>query len=291
MSQTGLLIRAHGGFFDVETEAGMLRCRARGRLHLDGIEPLPGDRVVFEADPHHTGFGILTDIAPRKNAFIRPNVANLDQLVFIATVARPETDPYLIDMMSVVADASGCEFLLCINKTDLVSARALEELYHNCGFEVMSVSAATGEGLEQMREALRGKISAMTGNSGVGKTSLLNLLLPGLQRETGEISPKHGRGRHTTRLTELFPLPDSGYVADTPGFASLEFTRLVTVEPENLADCFPEFPSGRCRFPDCLHRSEPGCAVRMAVETREIVPSRYRSYLRLLQDAQSLKEY
>ena len=290
MKQTGLLIRAHGGFFDVETASGARRCRARGRLHLDGLEPLPGDRVSWEEDPHHTEFGILTGIEPRKNVFVRPNVANIDQLVFVASSARPRTDPYLIDQMSVVAEAANCTFLLCINKTDLLSAEEYEKLYQSCGFRVLPLSAATGEGLDELKAALKGNISALTGNSGVGKTSLLNLLLPGLERETGEISPKHGRGRHTTRLTELFKLPDSGYVADTPGFAVLEFNRLIKMKPEELAVCFPEFPVGRCRFPDCIHRAEPDCAVRAAVDAGTIADSRYRSYLRLLQET-STPEY
>lgn len=271
----------------METENGLLRCKARGRLHLDGLEPLPGDRVIWEPDPHHAEFGILTGIEPRKNVFVRPNVANLDQLVFIASAARPHTDPYLIDQMSVVAESADCEFLLCVNKTDLLSAEEYEKLYRDCGFQVLSVSAATGEGLDGLKAALNGKVSALTGNSGVGKTSLLNLLFPGLERETGEISPKHGRGRHTTRLTELFRLPDSGYVADTPGFAALEFSRLTRLEPEEIAFCFPEFPAGKCRFPDCMHRSEPDCAVRTAVNAGEIAESRYRSYLRLLQETPS----
>ena len=188
---TGLLIRAHGGFFDVETETGtVIRCRARGRLHLDGIEPLSGDRVRWEQDTHHPGFGVLTGIEPRRNVFIRPNMANLDQLVYIASVARPKTDPYLIDLMSVVARKSNCRFLLCVNKTDLEPADELRTCYEKCNIPVISVSAATGQGVDRLRQELSGKISAFTGNSGVGKTSLLNLLLPGLDREV-EIGRAH----------------------------------------------------------------------------------------------------
>ncbi len=285
---TGLLIRAHGGFFDVETEQGYtIPCRARGRLHLDGTEPLPGDSVRWKEDEHHNGFGILTGIEPRQNVFIRPNMANLQQLVYVASVARPRTDPYLIDLMSVVARKAKCKFLLCVNKTDLESPEPLCTIYQKCDFPVLSVSAETGQGVDELRKQLSGKISAFTGNSGVGKTSLLNLLLPGVDREVAGISEKHGRGRHTTRLTELFPLPDSGYIADTPGFAALEFGRITDMEVSELALCFPEFPVDRCRFPDCIHRAEPDCAVRSAVDEGTVPSSRYQSYLRMMQERSS----
>ena len=164
----GLLIRAHGGFFDVETEnRTVMRCRARGRLHLDGIEPLPGDRVLWEQDLNHPGFGVLTGIESRRNVFIRPNIANLDQLIYIASVARPKTDPYLIDLMSVVARKSNCRFILCVNKTDLEPAKELQACYEKCGFPVLSVSAVTGEGVDRLRNELSGRISAFTGNSNV----------------------------------------------------------------------------------------------------------------------------
>jgi ribosome biogenesis GTPase len=285
---TGLLIRAHGGFFDVETEPGtILPCRARGRLHLDGTEPLPGDRVRWKEDEHHRGFGILTGIEPRQNVFIRPSMANLQQLVYVASAARPRTDPYLIDLMSVVAERANCLFLLCINKIDLEPPDVLSSIYEHCDFHVLPVSAETGEGVDELRRQLSGRISAFTGNSGVGKTSLLNLLLPGIDREVAGISEKHGRGRHTTRLTELFPLPESGYIADTPGFAALEFGRIADMEDAEIALCFPEFPTDRCRFPDCIHRAEPDCAVRDAVRKGTVPASRYQSYLRMLQERPS----
>lgn len=284
MNKPGLLIRAHGGFFDVQTEEhGLLRCRARGRLHLDRVEPLAGDRVLWEMDIHHPEYGILTGIEPRKNAFIRPNVANLDQMIFVASMARPQTDPFLIDQMSVVASVAGCDFILCLNKSDLNRADELAELYQNCGFQVIRTSALTGEGIDKLRSVLAGRISVLTGNSGVGKTSLINLMIPQLNRETAEISEKHGRGRHTTRLTELFSMPEDGYLADTPGFAALEIDKLTELPAEELAFHFSEFPSGQCRFPDCRHINEPICGVRSQVEDGRISESRYSSYLRLYQ--------
>ena len=282
MSQTGLLIRTHGGFFDVEADGTMVHCRARGRLHLNIKELLPGDRVLWEEDSNHEGFGILTGIEKRKNTFVRPSIANVDQLVFVAIVARPQTDPFLIDQMSVVAAAADCDFLLCINKTDLDFADDLQMIYRQCPFPVLVTSTVTLSGIDALKDALHGKISVLTGNSGVGKTSILNLLLPGVNRETAEISAKHGRGKHTTRLTELFPLQDSGYLADTPGFATLEFNQLVELRKQDLSQYFPEFPTRPCRFPDCLHRAEPDCSVREAAETGEIPATRYQSYLRIL---------
>ena len=280
MSELGLLIRAHGGFFDVETEKGnTVRCRARGRLHLENTEPIPGDRVRWEPDGD---YGVVIGIEPRKNVFIRPNMANLEQLIYVASAARPVTDPYLIDTMSVVAGEADCNFILCVNKIDLDSGDSLCASYSGCNFPVIRVSAETGFGIETLRETLKGRISAFTGNSGVGKTSLLNLLLPGVDRNVAEISAKRGRGRHTTRLTELFPLPDSGYIADTPGFAALEFNRLSDME--DIARYFAEFPVGECRFPDCIHRAEPDCAVRRAVDEGTVAASRYQSYLRMLQE-------
>jgi ribosome biogenesis GTPase len=189
--------------------------------------------------------------------------------------------------MSVVAERANCLFLLCINKIDLEPPDVLSRIYEHCVFHVLPVSAETGEGVDELRRQLSGRISAFTGNSGVGKTSLLNLLLPGIDREVAGISEKHGRGRHTTRLTELFPLPDSGYIADTPGFAALEFGRIADMEASEIALCFPEFPADRCRFPDCVHKAEPDCAVRDAVHKGTVPDSRYQSYLRMLQERPS----
>ncbi len=282
--QKGLLLRARGGFFDVQTQEGIVRCRARGHLHLDGTEPIPGDWVYWEKDPAHQESGILKEVEPRKNSFIRPNVANIDQLIFVASAARPETDPYLIDQMSIVAEKSACTFILCLNKIDLNPAHQLTDLYKSCGFQVIRTSATSGEGIDELCRQLQGQVSAVTGNSGVGKSSLLNLLIPGLNSETAQISPKHGRGRHTTRHTELFPLPQAGWIADTPGFASLDLSMLCEINRASLGLCFPEFPVNRCRFHDCIHHNEPDCAVRDAVRNHLIPMSRYQSYLRLLKE-------
>ena len=284
MSSEGTLIRAVSSFYDVSVDGKVLRCRARGRLRLDGTEPLPGDRVAFEPDPAHRNFGILTEILPRRNMLIRPSIANVDQILFVASAARPSTDPFLIDRISVKAEETGCQLVLCLNKTDLDPADELFNLYSGCGFRVLRTSAVTEEGTDALRETLTGKLSVLTGNSGVGKTSLLNCLLPGLMEKTAEISLKHGRGKHTTRRTELFPLPGSGWLADTPGFAALDLTMISSLSPGELASCFPEFPAGECRFQDCLHHKEPDCAVRTAVAAGKISSGRYQSYLRMLEE-------
>ena len=285
MPQTGLILKAVSSFYTIEDDNGtVLCCRARGRFRLDGMEPTPGDRVRFETDENHPGYGILVAVEPRRNYFIRPNIANVDQIVFVASEARPKTDPYLIDKLSVAAKSRGIDFLLCINKNDLVKGDSLARIYQNSGLTVLQTSAATGAGTDLLYESLRNRISVLTGNSGVGKTSLLNELLPGVERQTAEISQKHGRGKHTTRLTELFRLPDTGWVADSPGFASLELSMLADVKYQELSGCFPEFPEGKCRFPDCLHVREPSCEVRRKVEEGLISGSRYQSYLRMINE-------
>ena len=285
MPHSGLILKAVSSFYYIEDDTGrVLCCRARGKFRLNSLEPTPGDRIQYEIDENHPGYGILVYVEPRRNYFIRPNIANVDQIVFVASEARPKTDPYLIDKLSVAAKSHGIDFLLCINKNDLVKGDSLAKIYQNSGLTVFQTSAVTGEGMDLLYRSLRNRISVFTGNSGVGKTSLLNELLPGLQRETAEISQKHGRGKHTTRQTELFRLPDSGWIADSPGFASLELSMLADIKYQELSSCFPEFPEGKCRFPDCLHIREPSCEVRRNVESGLISEIRYQSYLRMIHE-------
>lgn len=277
----GVIVKALSGFYYVKTAEGLLECKARGRFRLDGTSPLVGDRVRCSLDAQ--GRGRIDQVEERKNWFVRPTVANIDALVFVASNTNPVTDPFLIDRVSVIAEDAGCELIVCVNKTDLDAGGELCSIYTDAGFPVIRTSAETGEGIEELRAALRGKISAFTGNSGVGKSSLLNRLLPGLDIPTGEVSEKLGRGRHTTRHIELFRLEEGSYVADTPGFASFEIEMMKRIPKEELAFCFRDFAPyiGRCRFLDCTHRREPGCAVTEAVEAGSISRSRYVSYLRL----------
>lgn len=277
----GIIIKAMSGFYYVDTGERVLACQARGRFRLDGTPPLVGDRVECSVDPADRGR--VEKLKPRKNWFIRPAVANIDALVFVAANTNPVTDPFLIDRVSVIAEASDCELIICINKTDLDPADELTEIYTMAGFTVVCTSAETGDGLERLRQVMRGKVCAFTGNSGVGKSSILNGLLPGLNIRVGEVSDKLGRGRHTTRHVELFDIGNNTYVADTPGFASFDLEMMTAIQKENLQHYFIDFSPclGKCRFNDCSHMKEPGCAVREAVRLGQISASRYHSYQRL----------
>lgn len=281
MKAEGIIVKALSGFYYVAAGDGVIECKARGRFRLDGSSPLVGDRVRCALDAN--GKGRIDEVLPRKNWFIRPAVANIDTLVFIAANVNPVTDPFLIDRLSVVAEEAGCGLVICINKTDLDRGDRLFELYRKTGYPVVRTSAETGEGIGELAALLRGRISAFTGNSGVGKSSILNALLPGADIKTGEVSEKLGRGRHTTRHVELYALGEDAYVADTPGFSSLDVMMTNAIEKERLQYDFIEFDPylGKCRFPDCAHLKEPDCAVRDAVESGGIDLSRYRSYIRL----------
>ena len=277
----GTIVKALSGFYYVQTDNGILECKARGKFRLDGTSPLVGDRVVCSLDDH--GKGRIDTVEPRRNWFIRPAVANVDALVFVAANTNPVTDPFLIDRVSVIAEDAGCELIVCINKTDLDRGDELYEIFSAAGFPVVRTSAETGEGVERLRELLKGKICAFTGNSGVGKSSILNVLLPGIRIQTAEVSEKLGRGKHTTRHVELYDVGDGILLADTPGFASFDIEMMNIIPKEQLQYCFREFAPyiGRCRFNNCAHRKEPGCAVTQALNEGRIMKSRYRSYERL----------
>ncbi len=287
----GRIVKALSGYYYVQTDEGLVTCRARGRFRLDGTSPLVGDRVRLELARDKTGS--VREILPRRNWFIRPAVANIDRMVMVAAAVNPVTDPFLVDRVSALAAFHDCDFLLCVNKTDMDPGDRLYEIYRASGVPVLRTSAETGEGMEELRELLSGQTCAFTGNSGVGKTSLLNRLDPTLMLRTGEVSESLGRGRHTTRHVELFALPFGGYIADTPGFGSFDVEQMESIRPAQLQHCFPEFAPwlGRCRFADCTHRKEPGCAVRGALEAGEIQPSRYDSYVRLWEQANRVKDW
>ena len=288
---TGTVIKSLSGFYYVSDGEKTVTCRARGKLRLDGTSPLVGDRVTVETDG--VGSGTLREILPRRNRFIRPAVANIDLMVMVAAAVNPVTDPFLVDRVSALAAFHDCDFLLCVNKTDLNAGDRLYEIYRAAGIDVVRTSAETHEGLQEVQMRLAGRISAFTGNSGVGKTSLLNALDPALELKTAEVSRALGRGKHTTRHVELFPLPFGGYIADTPGFGSFDVDQFESIRPTQLQYCFPEFGPylGRCRFNDCTHRTEPGCAVLEALEAGELQPTRHSSYVRLWEQANSVKDW
>ena len=283
----GRILRSISGFYDVQTSGGMITCRARGTLRR-GDTPLTGDLVEISVE---NGKGMVERILPRRNSFVRPAVANVDALVIFASNVNPVTEPFLIDRVAAIAGDRGVEVILCINKCDLDPAVDLERIYKAAGFPVICTSAQTGEGVEALRAMLRGKLTAFTGNSGVGKSSILNALCPELALPTGEVSQKLGRGRHTTRHVELYELEEDTYVADTPGFSSFDTDQMEVILKENLQYAFPDFGEfvGKCQFHDCSHRKEPGCAVTAAVAAGQLEPTRYDSYLRLYEKASQLK--
>ena len=283
----GRIIRSISGFYDVRTTDGIITCRARGILRKEGNSPLTGDMVEITVEKDK---GMVEKILPRKNSFVRPAVANVDALVVFAANVNPITEPFLIDRVAAIAGDQEVQVILCVNKCDLDPAVDLVRIYENAGFSVICTSAETGDGVEALRERIKGKLTAFTGNSGVGKSSILNRLCPELALATGEVSEKLGRGRHTTRHVELYDLGEETYVADTPGFSSFDTDQMEVILKENLQYAFPDFGRyiGSCRFDDCSHRKEPGCAVRDAVETGAIEKTRYDSYLRLYEKSSQI---
>ena len=255
------------------------------------MSPLVGDWVeVLELDG---GEGMVEKILERKNVFSRPAAANIDQLVIFASAAIPVTDPYLIDRVSAIARLKGCEVLVCLNKCDLDPAEELYDIYRRSAIPVLRISAETGEGLDGLRAAIRGRLSAFTGNSGVGKSSVLNALDPALALPVGEVSKALGRGRHTTRHVELFSLGEDTYVIDTPGFSSFDTQELDLELKAHLPETFPEFAPyvDDCRFVGCSHTKEKGCAVLQALREGKFPKSRHESYVRLYNELKDLREW
>ena len=286
--KTGRIVRSLSGFYDVQTDGGVVSCRGRGSLRRGQEIPLTGDMVEITEEK---GKGMVEKILPRRNRFVRPAVANVDALVVFAANVNPITEPFLIDRVAAIAGDQEVEVILCVNKCDLDPATDLVRIYQNAGFTVIRASAETGEGVEELRQKIAGKLVAFTGNTGVGKSSMLNRLCPDLALATGEVSEKLGRGRHTTRHVELFSLGEDTYVADTPGFASFDTEQMDVLLKENLQYAFPDFAPylGACQFHDCSHRAEPACAVRKAVDEGKIEKTRYDSYLRLYEKASQIK--
>ena len=285
---TGRIVRALSGFYDVQCGERRVTCRARGKLRTDGQCPLVGDYVNFS----ETNSGAMVErILPRKNYFIRPAVSNLDLLVILASGVIPVTDPFLIDRVAAIAGDRNVPVAICVNKRDLDPGVRLAEIYQKSGFPVFLTSAETGEGVQALFDAMRGKTVALTGNSGVGKSSLLNRICPALALPTGDVSEKLGRGRHTTRHVELYDLGEGTYVVDTPGFSAFDTDRMELILKENLQYAFPDFAPylGTCQFQDCAHLREPGCRVTRAVKSGEIQASRYDSYVRLYEKAKEIK--
>jgi ribosome small subunit-dependent GTPase A len=287
----GRIEKALSGFYYVNTGRETLQCRARGKFRKEGLSPLVGDWV--QVRELGGGEGFVEAVETRRNVFSRPAAANIDQLVILASAAVPVTEPYLIDRIAAIAALKGCDVLVCLNKCDLDPAEGLYGIYSCSAIPVLRISAETGEGLDALRRAIAGKLNAFTGNSGVGKSSVLNALVPGLQLPVGEVSKALGRGRHTTRHVELFPLGGGTYVIDTPGFSSFDTEEMDLELKEHLPETFPEFAPyvGECRFTGCTHTKEKGCRVLQAVKDGDIPVSRHKSYLRLFDELKDVQAW
>lgn len=282
-SLEGVIIKGIGGFYYVDTVDALYECRARGLFRKMNIKPLVGDRVIINSidDTNKTAF--LFKISERENELIRPQVSNVSQIVTVISTENPKPNLYLLDKVIAGAEIQNIEVLVCINKTDLSSSKEYAKIYKEAGFNVCEVSAATEDGIDNLREHLKDKISVFAGNSGVGKSSLINLLLDEEFFETGEVSSKIERGRHTTRHTELKVLPFGGYIIDTPGFGTLEFSDLDISDYNKMFREFGKY-SDNCRFNNCLHTKEGNCGVIEALNSGNISLSRYDSYKSLIDE-------
>ncbi|MBR6574282.1 MAG: ribosome small subunit-dependent GTPase A [Clostridia bacterium] len=288
VKKQGVVIKGIGGNYDVACEGEILRCRASAKIKHQKNLLAAGEYVELRLTDDG---GYITERLPRRNGLIRPAIANIDQLVILCSQAPPVTDPYLIDKVTVVALYQGIQPIILLNKSDLHESGDLYEAYQKAGFPVVRASAVTGEGIEEITALLAGKISAFTGNSAIGKSSILNRIDSRFGLQVGDMSEKIARGRHTTRHVELFRLDNGGFVADTPGFSTFDAVRMEKLTKENLQQYFPEIDRffAQCRFTDCKHIKETGCVVREAVERGEIARSRYESYCMLYEEVAAQK--
>lgn len=297
----GLITKALSGYYYVmpaHDNSELIQCRGRGILKLKGEVPLVGDRVIYEKTGN--GEGIINELLPRTSSLIRPAIANVDMVVLVFSLSQPELNLSLLDKFLTHTEHAGMNTMICLSKQDLDEQGAKDgalsqyeladicELYENIGYKVITTSAVTGEGVEELQQSLAGKISVFSGQSGVGKSSLLNTMVPGLTLETSQVSSRLGRGRHTTRHVELIPLHNGGVVADTPGFSQLDFA---DIEVEDLGSTFKEFIdyAAHCKFRGCLHHHEPECEVIAAKLRGDIAASRYDHYIIFLNEIKDKK--
>lgn len=290
MQYEGLIIKGIGGFYYVEAAEQIYECKAKGIFRKEKITPVAGDRVVITV--RDNGQNTIEEIKDRKNLLSRPPVANLNKLFIVASTCEPNPNTLIIDRLTVIAEKNNIEPVVVLTKTDLKVADELEKIYCVAGIKCYSVSCKTGEGVDSVKAEITDGISAFAGNTGVGKSSLLNAIDPALVRSTGEISMKLGRGRHTTRQVELYKIGEA-YVADTPGFSSLDFESGEVILKDDIQYYFREFNDyiGTCKFTSCAHISDKGCSIVSAVERGEISTSRHENYKMLYDEVKNIKEW
>ena len=281
----GLIIKAISGAFYVQTKDAILPCKARGIFRKRGIAPVAGDHVRIEDDN-------IVEILPRKNELVRPKAANIDLALMTVSTVQPEPNTFVLDKLLTVCEYKEIEPIIIMTKADLKDDESFADIYRSAGFTVIM----TGEGIHnesQILDLMKDRVSIFIGNTGVGKSTLLNRLFPDLALRTAAISNKLGRGRHTTRQVELYPLPGGGYVADSPGFSTVELEQYEPVRKEELQYCFREFAPfiDDCKFVGCSHRKEKGCAVLAALQEGKISPSRHESYVRLSEEAMKIPDW
>lgn len=287
----GLIIKSLGGFYTVASDNGVYECKPRGIFRKESTVLVVGDRIDFEQLSDNSG--VINTLEERKNLFSRPPVSNIDKLFIVLSAVSPAPDTFFADKMTVICKSYSVTPIIIINKADLEKIPDIAAAYTVAGFDVITASTVSGEGIEKIRDCLSNCICAFAGFSGVGKSSLITSLLPESRPETGTLSLKIQRGKNTTRHVELFPLPGGGYIADTPGFSSLDILDIKGIDKNNLADLFPEFSPflGQCQFTSCSHRTEKGCAVLEAVADGRISGFRHDSYLLLYDQLKNVHQW